>query len=444
MKFKIKKFNKIKILIILVLLCSLILSGAACGKKTKPPTEAKIKLVYWKVFDDKEIFDPIIEAFKEENPTVDIIYEKKDYQTYKQDIINALAANAGPDIISIKNDWIPFFADKVQPLDEKGMINQNYIMNEETFKKTFPPVVADDAIINHKIYGMPLSMDTLVLYYNRDIFQQAEIDKPPATWTEFTTAVKKIKRIGKKGVALGTVSNISNAPDIIYLLMLQYFQANNADLINTDKQRAIFNLPVTSQTGRPIYPGRQAIEFYTSFANPHKPVYTWNDHQPQALDAFAKGKVAMIFGYSWQQSYIEKVNPYLDYEIAPMPQISVVEEPVNYASYWVETVTKDCPYPEIAWSFINFIITKQINVYLQTTKKFSPILEDIKTSSDPSEYQSATAKNWYKKEPEKVEAIFRQLIKNIVNYNQPVQRSLDRAAADVTKILQTPWPKVER
>jgi ABC-type glycerol-3-phosphate transport system substrate-binding protein len=435
--------SKLKILTIVIILCSFVFSGAMCGK-TKPPTEAKIKLVYWKVFDNKDVFNPIIEAFKEENPNVDIVYEKKDLSTYKQDIVNALAANAGPDIISIKNDWMPFFADKVQPLDEKGMINQNYIMDTKTFKNTFAPVAADDLIINNKIYGMPLSIDTLVLYYNNEIFYEAEIDNPPATWKEFVTTVKKIKKIGKRAVALGTVSNINNAPDIIYLLMLQRFQASKADLINADKQRAIFNLPVAGPTGRPVYPGKDAIKFYTSFANPNESVYTWNDKNPQAIDAFAQGKVAMIFDYSWQQSYIEKINPDLNYEIAPVPQISKIDEPVNYASYWAETVTKDCRYPDIAWNFINFIATKQINSYLQATKKPSPILEDIKTSSDPYEYQSATAKNWYKKEPEKVDAIFRQLIKNIINYNQPIQRSLDRAAADVTKILQTPWPKVER
>ncbi len=52
-------------------------------------------------------------------------------------------------------------------------------------------------------YGVPWDMGVVGFWYNKELFAKAGIDKPPATWTEFLEAVKKLKAAGITPISLG-------------------------------------------------------------------------------------------------------------------------------------------------------------------------------------------------------------------------------------------------
>ena len=167
--------------------------------------------------------------------TVKIIYSKKNYETYEQDLLNALASGQGPDIFSIHNDWLPKFLDKTTPAPEKTFSLRDY-------KTNFVDVVVEDFTHQDKIYGTALAMDSLGLYYNKDILGSVGIATPPKTWGELSSQVQRIKKADGRGyfttsgVAMGNTSNINRAVDILYLLMLQ----KRVQAYTPDKQRPSF------------------------------------------------------------------------------------------------------------------------------------------------------------------------------------------------------------
>ena len=60
----------------------------------------------------------------------------------------------------------------------------------------FVDVVSKDVILeDNKIYGLPLSVDTLAMFYNKDLLNNAGISEAPKYWNrEFLQTVKKIKQ----------------------------------------------------------------------------------------------------------------------------------------------------------------------------------------------------------------------------------------------------------
>ena len=65
-------------------------------------------------------------------------------------------------------------------------------------------------ILDGQIYGLPLSLDTMAIYYNKDLLDRSSVPEPPKTWEEFAVAVKKITKYDKQtnkitqsGAALG-------------------------------------------------------------------------------------------------------------------------------------------------------------------------------------------------------------------------------------------------
>jgi raffinose/stachyose/melibiose transport system substrate-binding protein len=57
--------------------------------------------------------------------------------------------------------------------------------------------------VDGKQYGVPYDLGMVGVWYNKDLFEKAGIEQPPATWTEFLEAVRKLKSAGITPIAVG-------------------------------------------------------------------------------------------------------------------------------------------------------------------------------------------------------------------------------------------------
>jgi len=186
MKFQLKFFALPLVFILIVAII------VGCGCKTedengKFSSKDKINLTYWRLFDDRETIQPIIDEYQKKNKSVTITYKKFSYEDYERQAIDELAAGKGPDIWMIQNDWLPRHKDKLTPMPEE-------MMNTETYRTTFVDVATDDFVDDNRIYGIPLTVDSLALFWNKDLFNKAGISQPPATWDDL---IKDVSRLTK-------------------------------------------------------------------------------------------------------------------------------------------------------------------------------------------------------------------------------------------------------
>ena len=406
--------------------------GIQCTKgasKEVAQAARPVTLNWWRVFDDQSAVQPIIDAYRVLHPNVTIQYRKLRFDEYERELLNALAEDRGPDIISLHNTWIHGFEPKlaampasvVLPFQElQGSIKKEVITKLKTvplvsltqLQERYVDTVYQDAVISSRnpksgkfeeaIYGLPLALDTLALYYNRDMFNLAGIPEPPSTWSEFQVAVKKITKLDDKGnvltsgAALGSSRNIERSSDILALLMMQ----NGAEMIGQNGAAVFDRVPRTFKD-RAVPPGEGALTFYTDFANPLKEVYTWNETLPPSLTAFANGKTAMMLGYAYHLPQVRSRAPRMNLGIAPSPQVDG-NPTVNFASYWLEAVSKKSKQQSWAWDFIRFATSsEQAAKYMSLAGKPTALrglvgsqLEDRDMGVFAS--QVLTAKSWYR------------------------------------------------
>ena len=304
----------------------LLLSG--CGLKGSGDDPYRLPLEFWGVFDDSDAYNDVFQQYRAVNPHVsDITYRKFDEATYQKELLNALAAGNGPDIFMIRNSWMGAFKDKIIAAPE-------YQLTEKAVRDNFVDVVAYDSIdpIDNKIYGLPLSVDSLALYYNKDIFNVAGITSPPKTWEEVRALTPRLTSIDQYGVinqsaiAFGTADNINRAPAVLLGLMFGI----GAEIEDDAGRINFFRSGVTER----------AFEFYTRFSDVRLNEYTWNPDMHYSLDAFYEGRLAMMVNYSWRYATIKQKNAKLNMAVAPLPTFSGVE-PANYADYWTMVVSKN-------------------------------------------------------------------------------------------------------
>jgi multiple sugar transport system substrate-binding protein len=435
-------------------------SGGSAAQKLLEP----VKLTYWSVFNDSDSMEGIITAYRALHPNVSIEYTKLRYDEYNDALLRAFAEDRGPDIFSVQNTGMKGALSLIAPMpstvelayqETRGTIKKELVtvvrkeptLSLRSLNDTFIDVVPDDVVypateqgqVVNRIYGLPLSVDTLALYYNRDLLDAAGIPTPPSTWEEFQADVVKLTKYDAKGkvvqsgAAIGTGKNVERAGDILSALMMQ----SNVPMADT-RGRATFS---QKQPGSREVPAVEAWRFYTNFANPTKEVYTWDTSLGSSFDAFAAGQTAFFFGYSYHDALIKARSPKLRFSVAPLPQLDAAK-PVNFAQYWVETVSKKTKHASFAWDFVQFA-AKEANVksYLQVAKKPTALRNLVLWQADdallaPFASQLLRAKDWYNgKNPDAALRAVADMIDKVVSGTMPIEEAIVSAEAQVNQTL---------
>ena len=451
----------------------LILSGCGCQKEASRKYDLALEV--WGPLDSRESLADSIKNFRAINPNISKIeYKRIPVETYKKELTDALASGQGPDIFMIHNDWLPSFSNKIVPAPEaQGIIR---LINEQKLRESFVDTVADDFLDQGRVWAVPLSVDSLGLFYNKDLFNQAGIVAPPKNWNEFIQDVRRLKEVNaageitRAGAAIGTAYNINRSTDILSLIMLQ----NNTEMADKDG-RPTFDKTVSLE-GKSFSPGEAALNFYTEFANSGSLKYTWNpsEYLHNSLDAFSEGSVAMMFNYSWHRKTIADKAPKLNFDVASVPQFENSSK-VNLANYWGYAVAKNkivdsssrqtaSVSNEIriaeAWQFLTYLTTKPDSELLANTKtgvgkqadlNFDPAKNYLEKSGEPAarrdliEMQKSDprigvfaadnliAKSWKRVDPDSLEVIFAEMINRV-----------NRGEATVTEAIRTASQRAAR
>lgn len=378
-----KKLNLIAIVLVLVIAGATLLYYTMNNSNGNSDNE-KTEIVVWGLFDESDVYRGMIEEYQSQNRDVEIKYYKlgNKVDEYEDLVISEIAEGEGPDVFLVKNTWLDKHMGKITPL------NENEYISPKVLREEFVPTVASDFVVDEKVYGVPLYVDNLAIFYNQSVFIRdvPSRGKPGKTWDDIKEDVIKItktdnspERFEVAGIALGRADNISRFGEIITLMMKQrgvrfYNQAGTGSVI----------AGVQSEDGS--RPGAEALRFYTSFANPNYGNFSWNDaitrdDSAKEIAAFAKGKVAMIIGYSYYYENImdkieemkkadkETMRP-SDVAVAYLPQDSEDADKINYANYFAYTVSKNSKNPEIAWDFIGFMTEdERLSEYHNLTHK---------------------------------------------------------------------------
>lgn len=394
-------------------------------KKDKEGSATEITLKFWGT-DPADYFADLISSYQTANSNIKIEYKQIDADNYESSLINALASQNGPDILMIKNNWVLKHSDKLYPIPATWL-------SVSQLKEGFSDVVAKDMVYQDKIWGLPLWIDTLALYYNKDIFNSANIAFSPTTWQEFQETVRSLTEksltydITQSGAALGTSKNIENSADILSALMIQA----GAD-ISDETGKANFDNDVSEQ----------ALSFYTSFSNPSSLYYSWNNNMPDSIEAFAQGKVAMILDFSSAQKKIQEQNQYLNYGISSFPQ-SVKNASIlkYYSKYWSLGVSAISSNPTAAWSFIFYLVNAdQARQYLAKANlppSSRILVKEMKNNENIGIFvnQVLSAKSWAQVYPEENSEIFKNMIQLVISGKSTIETALKQAQDEINSLI---------
>ncbi len=305
----------------------------------------KVTLTYWGLWEGENIMKTVFSDFEKENKNISVVYKKEDIRDYRDRLTTQVQNGNGPDIFLFHNTWLPMVSKLLIPLP-------NDIISSKDFQSIYYPSAKEDLVANGAIYGLPTGTDTLSLFINLDILKAGGVEVPK-TWDEFSDVARKLTvkdemgKIKTAGAALGTFDNVTHASDVVSLLFVQ----NGAN---------IKNLSQNPQNAS------DALSFYASFVKDGANV--WDGTLDPSVLAFAKGNLAMYFGYSWDIFTIKSINPELNFSIFDTPHLP--NRNFTIASYWAQGVSIKSKHQKEALLLMKFLSKKETmqKLFTETSK----------------------------------------------------------------------------
>jgi multiple sugar transport system substrate-binding protein len=226
---------------------------------------------------------------------------------YKDQLKLAFESGNPPDIFNMSSPRQEVEAGWPEPVDD-------YLAATPGLKESFLPgaFVPNRGIWGGKTYGLPMYAQTMRLFYNKTIFQNAGLDptKPPATWTEFRQAAKAItdelSGDGIYGLILGDkftwVWWMNVAIPAMGAGSYFYNWKEGRYAFNQDGIKQALQLMIDMQADGSIFPG----------------IHTLTDDD--ARQQFSLGRAGMIIGGAWNPGvFNDQFESTEDWETAYLP-----------------------------------------------------------------------------------------------------------------------------
>jgi multiple sugar transport system substrate-binding protein len=144
---------------------------------------------FWAAGREGEVAAILLEEFTRERPDLTVEVQKLPWISAHEKFLTAYAGDTLPDVCTLGNTWVPEFEalDALEPLDQY-VAGSRDIAQADYFSGFY-----ESNRIGEGIYGIPWYVDTRLLYYRRDLLQQAGFGAPPKTWDEWKQMLAAIK-----------------------------------------------------------------------------------------------------------------------------------------------------------------------------------------------------------------------------------------------------------
>ena len=149
-----------------------------------------IKFCTWGSASEMKIIAPLISEFERRNSDVkiELMHIPQDY--FKK-LHLLFASNMAPDVVFINNLNLPVYS--------KFLID----LNEYADKSLYFPQAIEAMSVDNCLYAIPRDVSTLMVYYNKDLFDKYGVSYPKKEWSieDLTTISRSLTRNGVWGIS---------------------------------------------------------------------------------------------------------------------------------------------------------------------------------------------------------------------------------------------------
>ncbi len=372
-------------------------------------------------------FYQVLRPIAEEQPAYEVIsYVQKDPATIDGELLNALAEDRGPDLVLLPHEKLVSYRSKIHAVPYENFPQRDfknlYIDGAEIFA------------MSDGVYAYPIMVDPLVMYWNRDILSTKNLLEAPRSWESIVNDIVPTfvqrdfnRNITLSPIAFGEYRNVLHARDIISMLTIQ----GGSSLVEEGTEGR-YRVLLNQTPDKSRMPLESAATFYTNFASPSNPLYSWNRARSLDQDAFLSEDLILYFGRGSEARSLAARNPNLNFDIAEVPQGATATIRRTYGSFYGLSLLKSSTNKQGAYLAMQLIGSASFSKALADRLSQAPVHRSTLLAGSNDTYgriiysSAISARGWLSPETEQVDTIFTQMVEDILaNRRRPNDASAD-------------------
>ncbi len=269
---------------------------ASCSSR-----RTQVDFVFMRTSDFTEPYwQGVIRDFEAENPDIQVNLQIFTWSEGRQKIADLVAQGKPPTLARVATRWIPEYvaAGWLEPVD-------GYMTPE--FRAQFIPLLINEgAQYEGRTFGLPTTVTTRALYYNKALFRQAGLDSPPQNWAELKESARLIDALGPDINGFGIQGKESETSTYFYY----FLWGNGGRTLSEDGTRPMFNRPEGVEAAAFL---KEMIDEGLTQPNPE------NSNRADLENAFFSGKLGMVITAPMLATRLQREAPGLEYGLSVIP-----------------------------------------------------------------------------------------------------------------------------
>lgn len=279
--------------------------------------------------------------FEKQNPGVKTVYEPISGQGFFEKLLTQLAGGTEPDVFFMRDYEMPDFVRKGTLLELNSFISRDGEFNLKDYHK----VLIDSYSMKGKIYGLPGSFTSGVLFYNKDLLSRAGL-KPmrDLSWPRLLEVGKKLTlRDDSNSGAVRQFGIVMEYNDWITFIL-----QNNGKVFSADRKKCVIHSPQAVE----------AIVFLKGLIKKERVTPGMADlEQGEPYSLFMLDRAALFTGGRWYTTIFKDIKKF---KWGIMPFFYNKRKMVRLDSHsWV--ISRNAKNPELAWKFLKFLTSRDSN-----------------------------------------------------------------------------------
>lgn len=307
---------------------------ALAGCAAKGPEGITLRIATWSGAGEDSEFDKLVEQsyreFEAQNPGVRVVTENMP-QDYVPKMMLSKIAGVTPDVTVLDAASAALFVKNGILRDLKPYLDSDQELRKTDFFENTLTAGERDG----KLYAIPRDFTPMVVYYNKDLFDQAGVAYPRNGWTfdEFKQTAAKLSQKGRKGFVLSTWM-----PGWVMWLW-----NNNGAVLSPDGTKATGTLDSAQNEQTLLYLKSLVDEGIAP---------KLSEVAATGVDPFANGEAAMAVNGHWA------LLGYQSAKKIDIKRLGIVSMPTNIGKtqtvYYATGlgIGANCKHPDLAWKFI--------------------------------------------------------------------------------------------
>jgi ABC-type glycerol-3-phosphate transport system substrate-binding protein len=270
---------------------------ASCSSSGgKPKSGGRVTISFQEQFSNAEAaqFDKLLATFETAHPDIKVKLIRDNAQSYYDKLVTQIVGGSAPDLVRVDPPHASQYVASgwAAPLGSAAGNKDDYF-----------PASLDSVTKDGQLYGVPVDVSALALFYRTDLFSAAGISAPPTTWDEFTADAAKLTHGGQHGAGLfGGWGAFEFYPWL--------WQAG-ADVLSPDGKSAVFNSPEAVK----------ALQLWVDLEKSGSmPAGMATATEDDLKGPFVSGKLAMLTSGPWMIPSLKQAKIDGKWAVAPLPK----------------------------------------------------------------------------------------------------------------------------